>query len=395
MDVKYILVAIIIILFIVNLISLFYLNAQISTLSSNYNTLINNYNTLKTYYQNLNSNYSTLYSSYSNLVNSYNSLSSQYTTLSSEFAALKAEYNNLSAKYNSLSQNYSTLSAQLSLTTGVMTVQSFYIYLAQVNTQGMQSLLKGPMVSYFQITSPPGNGTIVLSPSNASTALPIIGAKLSQFFDYVSVKTELKELVVTPLQNYVMGEGLVSFNNEYANGTIVTNYAIITVVAEKVNLTTWQIVYVKIDNSISQGQYTTLVTLFNMLQALESKDIAELQSILVGPYPSYVYIAQGPYAGNYSGLSVLNVFIDTILSKEISTLRFDLYYFNITPINPTTSIVDMYGIFSITSINGSTYTFYTDLHITAELEPNGVPQVVGLDILNSLTQGELISVIPT
>ncbi|ACP44754.1 conserved hypothetical protein [Sulfolobus islandicus Y.G.57.14] len=394
MDVKYILVVIIIIMFIVNLISVFYLNSQISILSSNYNTLASNYNTLKTYYQNINSNYSTLYSSYSTLVSSYNSLSSKYNTLSSKFATLMADYNNLSANYSSLSQNYTILSAQLSLTTGIMTVQSFYIYLAQLNTQGMESLLVGPMTSYFQITSPPGNGTVIFSSSNSSTALPAIGAKLSQFFDYVNVKIELKELVVTPLQNYVMGQGLVSFNNQYGNGTIITNYALITVVAEKANLTTWQIVYVKIDNSISQGQYTTLVTLFNMLQALESKNIGELQSILVGAYPSHVYIAQGPYAGNYSGLNVPNVFIGTILSKDIKTLQFSLYYFNITPINPTTSQVDMYGILSITLLNGSTYTFYTDLHITAKLQPNGVPQVVGLDILNDLTQGELISVVP-
>ncbi|WP_238693700.1 hypothetical protein [Saccharolobus solfataricus] len=394
MDVKYILVVIIIITFIVNIVSLFYLNSQIASLSSSYNTLVNNYNTLRTYYQNLNSNYTTLYSSYSNLVNSYNSLSSQYAKLSSEYNTLMAKYDNLTAKYNTLSQNYTILSGQLALTMGTMTVQSFYIYLAQVNTQGMESLLVGPLASYFEITSPPGNGTIIASPANSSDALPLIGSKLSQFFNYLSVKTEVKELVITPLENYVLGEGLVSFNDQYANGTIVTNYALITVVAQEINLSTWQVVYVKINNALTQSQYNTLVTLFNLIQALESKNIGQLQSILVGPYQSYVYIARGPCAGNYSGLDVPNVFIDTIISKDVSSLQFELYYFNITPLNPTTSLVDMYGVLKITLSNGSTYTSYTDLRTTVELEPNGVPQVVALNIINDLTQQQVVSALP-
>lgn len=361
MDVKYILVVLLIILFIVNVAIMFYINSQISSLQSSYNTVVSDYNTLK-------NEYSALYSNYSTVVSSYNSLASKYNTLESE----------------------------LTMTSGMLTVYSFYLSLSEINTVGMESELVGPYISFFEITSPPGNGTVIMTSSNASTAIPIIGKQLSEFFDYLSVKAELKELVVKAVQNnMIVGEGLLAFNDEYPNGTIITTYALVTTIAKDVNVTNWQVVYVKIDNSITEGYYSMVVALFNLLTALQSKNIGLAQEILVGPYSSYVYLAQGPYSGNYTGLAVLNTFLDQIVSHDIQSIQFTPCYYTLTPISPSEATIDMYGVLTITLVNGTSYTYYTQLHVIEELEPDGEPQVIGFNIMNNLTQEQLISVIPS
>lgn len=388
MDVKYILVVLIIILFIANIGFLFYMNSQVSALQATYSALASNYNTAVSDYSTVKSMYSSLYGNYTNLVNMYNSLASKYNSLYMNFTTLVNEY-------KSLSQNYSTLSSEYNTLTGLTTIYTFFVSLSQVNTNQMESLMVGPMPVYFQITSPPGNGSVIATPSNFSTALADIGSHLSQYFDYITIRSFTKELVIYHFGSYMLGEGLLAFKNVNVNGTTVNNYAIIYVVAQNIAPYKWQITYVKIDNSIYVYQYNMISTGFQLIQNLETKNLGALLSTLLGPYSNYVYIAQGPFAGNYSGpVTVENTFIDTIIAKEIQSISFTPFYFTIQFISNQTGIVRIYGNMSITLTNGTSYIYPTELKLIEQLEPNGEFQVTGFNILNDLTITQIQSIIP-
>ncbi len=388
MDVKYILVVLIIILFIVNIGFLFYMNSQVSALQSAYSALASDYNTAVSDYSTVKSMYSSLYNNYTNLVNMYNSLASKYNSLYMNFTTLMNEY-------KSLSQNYSTLSSEYNTLTGLTTIYNFFVSLSQVNTNQMESLMVGPMPVYFQITSPPGNGTVIATPSNFSTALADIGSHLSQYFDYITIRSFTKELIIYYFGSYMLGEGLLAFKNVNANGTTVNNYAIIYVVGQNIAPYKWQITYVKIDNSIYVYQYNMISTGFQLIQNLETKNLGALLSTLLGPYSSYVYIAQGPFAGNYSGpVTVEDMFIDTIIAKEIQSVSFTPFYFTIQFTSNQTGIVRIYGNMSITLTNGTSYTYPTELKLIEQLEPNGEFQITGFNILNDLTVTQIQSIIP-
>lgn len=388
MDVKYILVVLIIILFIANIGFLFYMNSQVSALQSAYSALASDYNTAVSDYSTVKSMYSSLYNNYTNLVNMYNSLASKYNSLYMNLTTLMNEY-------KSLSQNYSTLSSEYNTLTGLTTIYTFFVSLSQVNTNQMESLMVGPMPVYFQITSPPGNGSVIATPSNFSTALADIGSHLSQYFDYITIRSFTKELIIYYFGSYVLGEGLLAFKNVNVNGTTVNNYAIIYVVAQNIAPYKWQITYVKIDNSIYVYQYNMISTGFQLIQNLETKNLGGLLSTLLGPYSNYVYIAQGPFAGNYSGsVTVENTFIDTIIAKEIQSISFTPFYFTIQFTSNQTGIVRIYGNMSITLTNGTSYTYSTELKLIEQLEPNGEFQVTGFNILNDLTVTQIQSIIP-
>ncbi|TRM73189.1 hypothetical protein DJ528_12145, partial [Sulfolobus sp. B5] len=170
----------------------------------------------------------------------------------------------------------------------------------------------GPYPVFYQITSPPGNATFYLTPSNASTVIGELGASISAFFDYISVREFDRAVIIFPFGNYTLGEGLIAFQDTLANGSIINTYAIVTVTLRHINSTNWQIVYFKVDNAISQYQYRMIETALTVVQDMETKNLGQLQSILIGPYPTYVYIASPPYMGNYTPSTVvLSNFIDT------------------------------------------------------------------------------------
>ncbi|AOL16740.1 hypothetical protein BFU36_08530 [Sulfolobus sp. A20] len=395
MDIKYVLVILIIVLFVVNIAFIFYLNSEVTTLQSAYNTLYMDYGSLSNLYNNLKSNYSTLYSYYTSIVSDYNSLASKYTTLYIDYTNLSAKYATLSSEYNNLSQAYSNLSNNYITLSGVADALSVFNYLSQINTQSIENMMIGPYPVFYQITSPPGNATFYLTPSNASTVIGELGASISAFFDYISVREFDRAVIIFPFGNYTLGEGLIAFQDTLANGSIINTYAIVTVTLRHINSTNWQIVYFKVDNAISQYQYRMIETALTVVQDMETKNLGQLQSILIGPYPTYVYIASPPYMGNYTPSTVvLSNFIDTILPKEIKSLSFEPYYFSISYTSNEQGTVSVYGELNIILYNGSTYTEYTNLQFNEVLLPQGVFQVTGVNIINDLTFNQIITILP-
>lgn len=388
MDSKYILVALIIILFIVNIAFIFNMSSQISTLSSDYSTATTDYNDLKAMYSSLYSNYSSLVNEYNSLANSFNTLYMNYTKLSAEYSTLSSEYNNLTSNYMSLSNAYNELQ-------GKMTVLDFFLSVSEANTGEIENLITGPMPVTFQITSPPGNGTVIITPSNYTTGIGEIGSMLSNYFGYLEVRSYYKSIIIYQFGNYTLGEGLVAFKNVNQNGTSVNTYAFIYVLAMNVGKYQWQIVNVKIDNSISIYQYHMITTALSLIQDLVTKNLGGLESILVGPFSNYVYIASGPFKGNYTGgVTVTNDFIDTIIAKNISAISFEPFYITLTYTSNQTGIVNVYGNLTITLSNGTTMSYYTQLEMVEQLEPDGLFQVYGFNILNDLTLTEIENIIP-
>ncbi|QGR20418.1 hypothetical protein [Stygiolobus azoricus] len=388
MDSKYILVALIIILFIVNIAFIFYMSSQITTLSSDYSTATTEYNNLRSIYSSLYANYSDLVSKYNSLASSFNTLYMNYTKLSAEYSTLSSEYSNLTSNYVSLSNAYSELQ-------GKMTVLDFFLSVADANTGKIENLITGPMPVTFQITSPPGNGTVILTPSNYTLGIGEIGSMLSKYFGYPEVRSYYKSIIIHQFGNYTLGEGVIAFKNVNQNGTSVDTYALIYVLAMNTGKYQWQIVNVKIDNSISIYQYNMITTALSLIQDLVTKNLAGLQSILVGPFPSYVYIASGPFMGNYTGGDIVtNIFIDTIVAKNISTISFEPFYMTLNYTSNQTGIVNVYGNLTITLSNGTTMSYYTQLEMAEQLEPDGLFQVYGFNILNDLTLTEIENIIP-
>lgn len=360
MDSKYILVALIIILFIVNIAFIFYMSSQITTLSSDYSTATTDYNNLK-------SMYSSLYANYSGLANKYNSLVSSFNTLSNVYSELQ----------------------------GKMTVLDFFLSVSEANTGEIENLITGPMPVTFQITSPPGNGTVILTPSNYTIGIGEIGSMLSKYFGYPEVRSYYKSIIIHQFGNYTLGEGLIAFKNVNQNGTSVDTYALIYILAMNTSKYQWQIVHVKIDNSISIYQYHMITTALSLIQDLVTKNLAGLEPILVGPFSNYVYIASGPFMGNYTGgVTVTNTFIDTILAKNISTISFEPFYMTLNYTSNQTGIVNVYGNLTITLSNGTTMSYYTQLEMAEQLEPDGLFQVYGFNILNDLRLTEIENIIP-
>lgn len=414
MNKTYVLVALLVIVFVVGAVGILYLNSEVSSLYADYSNLASKYNTLLSEYSTLYSQYNSLYSEYTSVVSSYNNLSSSYNTLrsyysalysmfetlnssyftlSAEYSTLKSQYNELNTSYTNLKATYEEVSSEFNSISGYMTVANFITYMVEANTEGMVNEMTGPYPLNFTITAMPGQGSIIATPGN-TTAFTYVTSHLAQLYEFVTVRGFIKEIIFSQYGNYTLGEALIAFSDQSISGT-VNLYMVVTVVAKEVSLGNWQVVYVNINNSLYIYQYNFVVSAFDLVSALEQKNSPELISLLIGPYPVYVYIAAGPYSGNYSGaITVENTFINTIVSKDFSSIQFTPLYYTIQFTSNQTGTVMIYGNLTVTLVNGTTLTYPTELELTTQLLPNGQVQITGLNILNDVTYSEILGILP-
>ncbi|MCY0859856.1 MAG: hypothetical protein OWQ54_05440 [Sulfolobaceae archaeon] len=407
MNKNIVLIVLLVIVFIVGAVGVIYLNSEITTLHNDYANLATKYNSLLASYSTLYTDYTNLYSEYTSLVSSYNSLSSNYNTLRSYYSTLysmfeslnasyytlNAQYSSLKSAYTTLSSQYATVSSEFNSVSGYMTVANFISYMIESNTQGMVNEMKGPYQVTLNITAVPGQGSIIANTTN-TTALTYITSHLSDLFQFVQVRGFIRDVIFSQYGNFTLGEALIAYSDVGTSGP-VNMYLILTVVAREVSLGQWQVVYVNVDNSLYIYQYHFAETAFTLLSALEQRNTPQLITLLIGPFPQYVYIATGPFAGNYTGaITVESKFIDTIIGKNITAFAYTPLYFTLQSPSNSTATVTFYGNMSLTLTNGTTLTYPTELEIVMQLEPNGQVQVTGLNILNNIPYTEILSSLP-
>lgn len=373
MNKEYILVGLLIVIFVVSAGVNFYMLSTVQRLSADYSALSSNYSTLYTDYDNALALYNNLTKEYVSLGNSYMTLYADYTTLKGEYATLQAEYNNLTAKSAELSNQLSTVS-------GEMTAYGILSDMASTNIPAIDQYLIGPYHSNFSITSPPGNGTVTVV---NSSQLKQVNELLGQFFGFPEVRLFVFATVVNfPTNNTLQVQAVVKFGNTLANGSLETIYSIVNMEAQEYSLGHWQVIMLSIDDSLNQDTYHMVTTSFDFLNALVTESGSTLETDLIGPFPSYVYISAGPFAGNYSGsTAIISGFLGKVI-PSIKSMTFTTYNFTFSPISSSQGTLTFYGDFTMVLTNGTVLNYpNAELMINLELEPVGIFQITGVNIL--------------